>query len=355
MKRIIILLSLSLLGSLFGFSQTILNANEPGNTYEEINSILAPNYNAVEVPDCVHTDFGRHINEVFDTDLNSNVFRFIAHKTPDNDRCVNFDRQRVEIKTYASSPENLKATEGETVEYKWKFKLPSDFQVSSDFTHIHQIKSVGGPYASIPMITLTLRKSNPDRIELRHTSTNSQNTIKTAELDLLRGHWVEVTETITFDNEGSYSININRISNNISILSYSNEIIDTWQDGATFARPKWGIYRSLNNIDDLQDEAVSYANFSIEEIEKLSIFDIVSKAEQIILVSNPSKESVTFKNVEADDYDSIILYNSEGKIISAKNRLKKHKLDVSDLKPGLYYIVFMKLQRTVKVLKCLVN
>ena len=33
-----------------------------------------------------------------------------------------FDRQRTEIKTYNISPENLNATEGETVECRWKFK-----------------------------------------------------------------------------------------------------------------------------------------------------------------------------------------------------------------------------------------
>jgi len=355
MKKTFLILNITLFGTLLGNSQTILNANGAGNTYEDINAVLAPGYNAVEVPDCVHTNFGRHIDEVFDAELNTNVFQFISHKTPDNDRCQNFDRQRVEIKTYNSSPDNLKATEGETVEYKWKFKLPSDFQVSSSFTHIHQIKAVGGPYESIPMITLTLRKANPDRIELRYTATNNQSTIQTADLDLLRGNWVEVTETISFGNEGSYSINIDRVSNGDSILSYTNETMDTWQDGATFARPKWGVYRSLNNSEDLKDEIVRFANFSIEEIGPLSISEIETRAEEIVLSPNPSKHIVTFKNAKADDYDAITLYTSEGKTISIKNRLKKYKLDVSDLNSGLYYIAFIKSKRTVKVLKCLVD
>ncbi|WP_179352935.1 T9SS type A sorting domain-containing protein [Winogradskyella vidalii] len=337
------------------FSQTILSADGPGNTYEDITSVLAPGYNAVEVPDCSHTDFGRHIDEVFDTELDTNVFRFIAHQTPDNDRCQNFDRQRVEIKTYASSPDHLKATEGETVAYTWKFKLPNDFQVSSSFTHIHQIKAVGGPYESIPMITLTLRKSSPDRIELRYTATNNQNTIETANLDLLRGHWVQVTETITFGNEGSYSIDINQVSNGASILSYSNDTMDTWQDGANFARPKWGIYRSLNQINDLQDEIVRFADFSIEEFGPLTVEDLETKAEAITLVPNPAKHTVTFKNAKADDYDAIILYNSSGETIPTDNQLKRYRLDVSDLSTGLYYIAFIKSKRTVKVLKCLVK
>lgn len=125
-------------------SQVVLKSDGPGNTYELINSVLAPGNEAVEHPECIHGDFGRHIAEVWDEDLKENVFEFYSHVTPDNDRCEKLDRQRVEIKTYESSPNNLKGTLGETVTYKWKFKLPKGFQPSISFTHLHQIKAVGG-------------------------------------------------------------------------------------------------------------------------------------------------------------------------------------------------------------------
>ena len=336
-------------------AQVTLNANESGNTYEDINAVLAPGHNVIEVPDCNHAEFGRHIDELFDTELNANVFRFIAHKTPDNDRCQNFDRQRTEIKTYAQSPDYLKAIAGEIVEYRWKFKLSSDFKVSPNFTHLHQIKSVGGPYASIPMITLTARKANPDRIELRYTPTTNQTTIETANLDLFRGHWVEVTERITYGNEGRYSISIDRISDNLSILNYINDAIDMWQDGADFARPKWGIYRSLINSDDLQDEVVLFNNFSIEEIEPLSLLDIELQNEEVLLFPNPTKNLVTFKNIELEDYDHIRLYDSSGKDVPIFNRLNNNTLDVSDLAKGLYYINFIKSQKSVQTLKCIIE
>ncbi|MFD1016779.1 heparin lyase I family protein [Winogradskyella rapida] len=355
MKTPLLTLSMVCFAISWSPSQTVLNANGSGNTYEDINAVLAPGYNAVEVPDCSHPEFGRHIDEVFDADLDTHVFRFIAHKTPDNDRCINFDRQRIEIKTYASSPDHLKATEGETVQYKWKFKLPVNFQVSSSFTHIHQIKSVDGPYASIPMITLTLRKGNPDRIELRYTPTNSQNTIQTADLNLLRGQWIEVTETITFADEGSYAISLQNLADNSTIMSYTNATMDTWQNGASFARPKWGIYRSLNNSQDLKDEMLRYAQFSIEELGPLSVSDFEALAAEITLVPNPSKNTVTFKNARADDYDSVLLFNAKGETIPIKNRLKKYKLNVAGLSSGLYYITFLKAQRPVKVLKCMVK
>ncbi|MBU2927960.1 T9SS type A sorting domain-containing protein [Winogradskyella psychrotolerans] len=336
-------------------AQVILNSNGPGDTYEEINAVLAPGYNVIEVPDCGHTEFGRHIDEVFDTELNTYVFRFIAHQTPDNDRCLNFDRQRTEIKTYDQSPENLQAVPEETVVYQWKFKLPSDFQVSPNFTHLHQIKSVGGAYASIPMITLTARKATPDRIELRQTPTTNQTTLLTANLNLFRGHWVDVTERITYGNSGRYSIIINRISDNTTILSYTNDDIDMWQDGATFARPKWGIYRSLINIDDLQDEVVLFNNFSIEEIDPLSISDLESQANEVLLIPNPSKDRVTLKNMESIDYDSILLCDSSGREIQRSNRLHNHTFEVSGLASGLYFITVLKSNRPITTLKCIIE
>lgn len=338
-------------------AQVVLEADGSGNTYELINSVLAnPGKDVVEVPDCKHTNFGRHIDEVFDTELNKQVFRFHIHVNEDDDRCINTDRQRNEIKTYASSPENLKANIGETVEYKWKFKLSNTFKTSANFTHIHQIKSVGGEYESIPMITLTLRKSNPDRLELRYTPTNNQNTLKTAALDLFKGNWVEVYEKITYGNNGSYQIEIKNSLTQEIIFNYTDSNLDLWQGNAEFARPKWGIYRSLINSTDLQDEIVLFADFSIEEISNpLFLEDIKNNADKIILAPNPSSEIITFKNVTNDTFNTIELYNNSGQKISTKNRLKENTLNVNGLSKGLYFIVLKKENLKSKVLKCIVN
>jgi hypothetical protein len=336
------------------FGQVVLNADGPGDTYALINSVLAnPNRNVVETPDCNHADFKEHIDEVFDTDLNKNVFRFHIHVSPDNDRCKKFDRQRNEIKTYKDSPENLKATKGETFEYKWKFKLPKNFKPSSSFTHIHQIKAVGGPYASVPMFSLTLRKGNPDKLELRYTATNDQNTLKTASLDEFKGNWVEVTEVIKFGDLGSYAIEIKKISNNEVLFNYKNSPLDTWQDGAEFSRPKWGIYRSLKNKQDLQDEILSYADFSIEEITGLlSVAALKEKAENVLLFANASGE-ISFQNETSGN--TVEFYDNTGRNISVEKRLNKNKLNVSKLSKGLYFIVFKKDTNITKVLKCYVK
>ena len=58
-------------------SQVVLKADEPGNTYELINSVLAPGSEAIEHPECIHASFGRHIAEVWDADLKRMFSNFI--------------------------------------------------------------------------------------------------------------------------------------------------------------------------------------------------------------------------------------------------------------------------------------
>ncbi|HSN62536.1 MAG TPA: heparin lyase I family protein, partial [Ferruginibacter sp.] len=244
-------------------AQAVLNANGPGNTYELINSVFAPGYDVVENPECVHPSFGRHIAEIFDTGLNKFVFEFYSHVAEDNDRCINFDRQRIEIKTYDQSPDSLIGTVGETVTYKWRFKIPTGFQPSSSFTHIHQVKAVGGDDDQ-PIFTLTPRKGTPNKLELIYVLSGTSGSLKPAivNLSLFEGVWVEVVEQIKVGAMGTYSISINRVSDGALLLSYSNPNISTIRPDNSFIRPKWGIYRSLNVPADLRDESIRFSDLS---------------------------------------------------------------------------------------------
>ena len=247
-----------------GIGATVVTADGPGDTYELITSVLAPGSNPIEVPDCGHGDFGRHIEEVFDEELSTNVFRFILHTDFDDDRCGDQTRQRNEIKSFSQSPDHLLAIEGETVEYTWKFKLDEGFQGSNRFSHIHQLKSVGDVDDSHPMVTLTPRGST-NLLELRYAEFGSSSPVHTEGLDKFRGVWVEVYERVTYTNPGTWVFQIRRIDNGEILFDYSNEDINMWRVGAEFIRPKWGLYRSLASVQDLRDEAVLYNDFSIEE------------------------------------------------------------------------------------------
>ncbi|MFD0941115.1 heparin lyase I family protein [Pedobacter boryungensis] len=244
----------------------LLQADGPGNTYELINSKLGSN--AEETPDCGHAAFGRHIAEVYDDILKKNVFEFYMHVTPDDDRCNgSTDRQRNEIKSYGPSPDNVKGTIGETVTYRWKFKLDAGFKPSPSFTHIHQIKAGDGDDGS-PLITITPRYGNPDQLEIIHTAgsaATSLGKLKTVNLAPFKGNWVEVIEKIKYGTNGTYEINIKNVSDGALLLNYATNNIDLWRTGTTFCRPKWGIYRSLNNKSYIKDEAVRFADFCIAE------------------------------------------------------------------------------------------
>lgn len=324
-----------------GYGQVVLNADGPGNTYDLITSVLAPGYNPIEAPDCSHNEFGEHIDEVFDNELNTNVFRFYIHVTPDNDRCINFDRQRNEIKSYDKSPDNLLGVEGEKVVYKWQFKLASGFQSSPNFTHLHQLKSVGGSLASMPMYTLTARKGNPDRLELRYAETDSQITLAQTDLAPLIGIWLDVTETISYGVDGTYAITIKRVSDDESLFTYSNNSIINWREGAEFVRPKWGIYRSLINDQDLRDEEVLFANFSIEEVNLVSSNDVAQNEIDNIIIANLSGNRLHISQLPIA-IKHLELYSIDGrKIIDEKIYPGSNlSIDVSSFPKGLYILNF---------------
>ncbi len=249
-------------GATLSSAQIILSADGATAAYNRIQSVLK---SAPETPDCSHPAFGPHITQGLDSDLGKYVFVFNIHVTPDNDRCVAFDRQRLEIKTEgnSSTPDYLKGFLNDSVTFRWKVKLPVGFQPSSSFTHIHQIKAYDGD-DSAPIITLTPRKGNPNILQLIHIDSKGVTTTLTSTpLQPFIGVWVEGYEKITYSYTGQYSIVIKRLSDGATLFSYSNPNLDLWRNGTTVVRPKWGIYRSLNNADQLRDEQVRYDRFCL--------------------------------------------------------------------------------------------
>jgi hypothetical protein len=244
-------------------AQVVLKADGSDDAYQQISRVLGGD--ACEVPDCVH--HVKHITETFDKRLGEYVFVFHSHAKEDNDRCRNYDRERVEIKTYGPSAAKLKGEQGETVIYKWKFKIDSGFKAQPNFTHIHQIKAGDGD-AGAPIITFTPRFGEPDQFEIIHTGSikgTSQGVLTKVNLADFKGNWVEVTEKLHYDSRGTYTVEIKRIADNKVLLSYANTNIDLWRSGTSFCRPKWGVYRSLKSPAYIRDEDVSFADIAILE------------------------------------------------------------------------------------------
>ncbi len=316
--------------------QTILSADGEGQTYELINSVLAPDGDVIETPDCSHEDFGRHITEQFDDELDKFVFNFVLHVDEDDDRCINFDRQRNEIKTYGNSPDHLLGVLEERVIYTWKFQLEEDFQPSSAFTHLHQLKAVGGSEDAMPLITLTARKGSPDNLELRYAESLTQVTLVKFPLSEFRGRWVEVVEEVVYgdDLDGQYEVNITAIDNGESLFSYSSDAIRMWKTNASFIRPKWGIYRSLNDSQNLKDESVLYADFTIEEVNTnpLSVAN-----EQTVSIPTVIEDALHFDVQTLSRYSLAEIYTLGGRLVKQK-KLDEY-VDVSSLSKGLYILI----------------
>lgn len=244
-------------------AQVTLSADGPGSTY----SLIESKGFGVENPDCQHSSFGPHVTEVFDNTLNKYVFVFHSHHLLDNDRCTNEDRTRMEIKGGNGSPADLQHTSGQTAYYRWKFRLDAGFKPSSRFTHIFQIKAIDGDDGA-PLITITPRAGSPERMQIIHSTGSGSGglgTVTQVDLAPFKGQWVEayVKYKSSEGSAGTFEITLTRMSDGATLLSYSNNSLDMWRTGASYNRPKWGVYRGKDDV--LRDEEVRFADFCVTE------------------------------------------------------------------------------------------
>ena len=226
----------------------------------------------------------RHIKQSYDKRLKKNVFDFYLHIDNDDDRgkANVTDRQRNEIKTDGHSPDSLVAQYGETLQIRWKFRLPAGMKTTTKFSHIHQLKGIdnkeGTADVSLPAITFTCRSlsSGKQQMQVLYTASNVESNGATtylarADLADFLDEWVSVTETVTFADEGSYSVVINRMYDGKELVKVENYKLDLWRTGCTGMRPKWGLYRNFGEkrsmADQLRDEILKFADFSIHKIK----------------------------------------------------------------------------------------
>jgi hypothetical protein len=209
------------------------------------------------------------------------------------------------------------------------------------------------------MYTLTARKGTPDKLELRYAETASQSTLQQTDLTPFKGAWVEVTETIKYGtnaspDSGTFSIVIKRVSDMVTLFSYTNNAIKNWQTDADFVRPKWGIYRSLLNSADLRDEQVLFANFSIEEMGTLSVNDTNFNKNRIKIVPNPASNQISIIEATPKSFNSINIYDNLGRLMIQPRPISK-TIDISNLNSGIYFIAFKKDLYTVDVERLIVK
>lgn len=227
----------------------------------------------IEAPDlyAVNHPAVRHIYEDSDATV-GNHFVFIIHRDIDidRDRVENDDRQRNEIKAYDQSEEAVKGYEYETFIYRWKFRIGEGMEVSKRFTHLFQLKAVGGP-DSHPILTISgADRSGEDGIEVRFSPLQKDTILQRQDWSMVTGEWLEAYCRVTFSDSGDLRLIVTRMSDGGVIFDIDERGLDLWrgEDASHFVRPKWGIYRSILDRDNLRsdEESVRFANFSISEV-----------------------------------------------------------------------------------------
>jgi hypothetical protein len=227
----------------------------------------------IETPDLypINHPGVRHIYEDSDATV-GNHFVFIIHRDIDidRDRVENDDRQRNEIKTYSSSEEAVKGYENETFIYRWKFRINADMEVSTRFSHFFQLKAVGGD-SSHPILTISgAERSGADGVEVRYSPLQQDTILERQDWDMVTGEWLEAYCRVTFAESGNLRLIVTRMRDDAVVFDIDENGIDLWrgEDPSHFVRPKWGIYRSILDWDNLrpEEENVRFANFSVSEV-----------------------------------------------------------------------------------------
>jgi len=268
--------------------ETVLNAdgaNTGLSAYKLIENAFSEG--SIESPDIYSGNHQGVEHIIEDTDsIIGNHFVFLAHRDDDQDKDKGAtDRQRNEIKAYDKSPAVTLAFKGETVQYTWKFKVSSELELSSKFSHFFQIKARNDSNDNTngnddqPIITLSgaQKNSTGNQLQVRYSagfdkngnSTGLDKNLIETDWSLITDEWVAVFVQATFSEEGKFDMTLTRLSDNEELFNISEQNIDMWRGFSNddFARPKWGVYRSIAETDSLraEEEQVRFADFVIKK------------------------------------------------------------------------------------------
>lgn len=269
-----------------GEPEQIPGLSADGNDEGTYALILSKGYN-YETPDNsgAHAEAPfRHIRQSYDKTLGKYVFDFYLHIENDDDRgkADVTDRQRNEIKTDGHSPDSLVAQYGETLRMTWKFRLPEGMQTTNKFAHIHQLKGLdnkaGNADVALPAITFTCRtlSNGKQQFQVLYTASKVESDGKSTylartDLSEFLGEWVSVTETVSFSDDGRYSVVVTRIRDGKQLAKVDGAELDMWRTGCTGMRPKWGLYRNFGEgrsmASQLRDEVLKFADFDVRKLK----------------------------------------------------------------------------------------
>ncbi|GGO84747.1 heparin lyase I family protein [Wenjunlia tyrosinilytica] len=182
------------------------------------------------------------------------AYRFDMHL---RDRDSSTDRQRNEVKGMHAGGKNLEILQGQTWRFTYSMFIPDTLRATKSFTHIMQFKEPGNGTA--PIMTLSLRLSGgKPTIELN--SESSGKIVARTDLAPLWNHWITNQLDVTFKDGTAGKVHWTVKKGASKAIDVTKGGLDTWL-GPDRARPKWGIYRSLNDKDGLRDTYLLLKDF----------------------------------------------------------------------------------------------
>ncbi len=258
--------------------------NEGLDSYTLIRQVFGDR--AIESPDLYPSNHpgAAHIIEDIDPIVGPH-FVFLSHRDLDKDRDKDLiDRQRNEIKAYDKSRKSLKGFRGDTLQYRWAFKIDDTFEFSKNFTHFFQIKAknkkIPTPMDSdkYPVLTISAVDKGEDGnwFQLRHSPSLDvqgkrlkHEVLVEEDMSRFAGQWIEFFVQTTYEDNGQLIFQAKNIETGKMLVDFQDNDIDMWrgEHESDFSRPKWGIYRSLKEKNRLRsnEEKARFADLSIRK------------------------------------------------------------------------------------------
>lgn len=173
------------------------------------------------------------------------TYRFDMHK---RDRDTSTDRQRNEVRGMRANGRNIDMGNGQTWRFTYSMFIPGTLKATSSFTHIMQTKMPG--LGSAPITVMSLRR-NGSTPTIEFKVIEGDVLVGRTDLAPLQNKWIDTEVEIKVGNGSAGSVGWIVRSGGSTVLNVRKSGVDTWLDDRV--RPKWGIYRSLNDSAQIQD------------------------------------------------------------------------------------------------------
>jgi len=142
-----------------------------------------------------------------------------------------------------------------------------------------------------------------------------------------------------YGTEGTYDILINRVDDGTNLFAHSEQSIINWRPGADFVRPKWGIYRSLNNASDLRDEMVLFANFSVEEVAIVSTDELDPLKKEWNAYVDQNSRHLLLRNYPSEvEFLRIVSLNGQQVFEQKISSDIESRIEIQNLTQGIYIV-----------------